>query len=300
MPGLAPHLRLLRKLLQKLNYHFTASAAPADEPFDPAKLRAAEAALKQLPVPDEGGRQYLAKHIPRLARTLALVPEPQGSGRVLELGCYMQITPLLNRLCGYGEVRGGYYGKLGQIDRKVVRFPDGEVSCDVAHFDAERDVFPYPDEYFDVVIAGEIIEHMTYDPMHLLLESRRVLRDGGTVVLSTPNIGSVTSVAKTLEGHDNPQIFFLYERPAPGRTPEIGHVREYTTYEIGETMKAAGFDVSQLFTTFIPEFSSHLPLLDFLAQSGYSTEHRGEQTWCVARKNTALTVDRFPWFIYSP
>jgi SAM-dependent methyltransferase len=212
----------------------------------------------------------------------------------------MQITPLLARLCGYREVRGGYYGKPGQIDHKTMAFPDGDFSAYVSHFDAERDPFPFPDGYFDVVVAGEIIEHMTYDPMHLLLESRRVLREGGTLVLSTPNVGSVTSAAKALNGRDNPQIFFLYERPVAGKPPEIGHVREYTTYEVGEAVTAAGFRVEQLFTTFIAEFASHLPLLDFLAQSGYSTEHRGEQTWCVASKDSALPIDRFPWFIYSP
>ncbi len=97
--------------------------------------------------------------------------------------------------------------------------------------------FPYPDEHFDLVIAGEIIEHMTSEPIHLLLESRRVLRDGGPLLVTTPNVGSVASVAKTLGGRDNPQIFFLYERPKPGEPADIGHVREYTAYELGDARK---------------------------------------------------------------
>jgi hypothetical protein len=132
----------------------------------------------------------------------------------------------------------------------------------------------------------------------MMLECRRVLRDGGYLLITTPNAGSITSVAKTLDGHDNPQIFFLYKRP--DEYPEIGHVREYTAYEIGETCKAAGFEVVQLFTTFIEEFSSHLPLLKFLEESGYDPENRGEQSWCLAVKRANLPTDRFPWFIYSP
>src|SRR5882757_4592831 len=151
-------------------------------------------------MPDDDSRAYLAKHIPRLARTLALVPPPGLSGRVLELGCYMQITPLLRRLCNYKEVRGAYYGPAGRTDRKTAQFPDGEFSCLVDHFDAERDPFPYEGGYFDLVIAGEILEHMIYDPMHLLLESRRVLREGGTLLITTPNVASITSVAKVLDG----------------------------------------------------------------------------------------------------
>lgn len=270
----------------------------ASEPFDPARVKQAEQALRHLPVPDPGAKAYLEKHIPRLARTLALVPPPQSTGRVLELGCYMQITPLLQRVCGYKEVRGAYYGPPGRVDRKTMQFPDAEFECSIDHFNAERDPFPYPDGHFDLVIAGEIIEHLTFDPMHMLLEARRVLRDGGHLLITTPNVGSVTSVAKTLDGHDNPQIFFLYKRP--GGEEEIGHFREYTAYELGETAKAAGFEVKQLFTTFIEEYSSHLPLLKFLAANGYSTENRGEQSWCLAAKRSSLPVDRYPFFIYSP
>jgi SAM-dependent methyltransferase len=278
-PRLPAHLRFIRTLLRKLNYHLNSSSPrKSAESFDSARLTQAEEALRSMPMPDAAAQAYLEKHIPRLARTLALVPPPQETGRVLELGCYMQITPLLQRLCGYREVRGAYYGTAGRVDRKRVKFPDG---------------------HFDLVVAGEIIEHLLYDPMHLLLESRRVLREGGYLLVTTPNVGSITSVAKTLDGHDNPQIFFLYERPVAGEEPDIGHVREYTAYELGEAVKAAGFEVAHLFTTFIAEYSSHSPLLTFLEANGYDTENRGEQSWCLAVKRAALPVDRYPFFIYS-
>ncbi len=295
------YFRALRAFLRWVNRRLPDSVVTHDASrFDPEQLRRSEAALRAMKMPDAEGDRYLAKHVPRLAKTLALVPPPQSTGRVLELGCYMQITPLLQRVCGYKEVRGAYYGPPGRIDRKTFAFPDGEFSCYVDHFDVERNEFPYPDDYFDLVVAGEIIEHMTYDPMWMLLESRRVLADGGYLLISTPNVGSVTSAAKALEGRDNPQIFFLYERPGPDQRTDIGHVREYTCYELGEAVKAAGFEVELLFTTFIDEFSEHRQLLRFLALNGYSTENRGEQTWCLARKNAALPIDRYPWFIYTP
>lgn len=301
VPSLPYPLRLVRNLLQRLNYHLSSPGdAATAEPFDAKKLKVNEEALRQLPTPDANARGYLDKHVPRLARTLALVPEPQSTGRVLELGCYMQITPLLQRTCGYKDVRGAYYGPPGKVDHKTIQFPDGEFSCEVDHFDVEKDAFPYPDGHLDLVIAGEIIEHLLSDPMWMLLEARRVLADGGYLLVTTPNVGSITSVAKTLDGHDNPQIFFLYKRPAPGEDPEVGHMREYTAHELGETVKAAGFEVTRLFTTHIAEFASHLPLLKLLAEHGYDTENRGEQTWCLARKRADLPVDRYPWFLYVP
>ena len=170
----------------------------------------------------------------------------------------MQITPLLSQLCGYREVRGAYFGPQGRVDHRVV----GRFECDIDHFDAERDPFPYPDNHFDLVIAGEILEHMIFDPMHLLVESQRVLVEGGRILVTTPNIASLASLAKTLAGTDNPQIYPYYKNPNP--ESEIGHMREYTAYELGEAVKAAGFEIERLFTTVIAEYFGHWPLLRLL------------------------------------
>lgn len=299
MPSLPYPLRLVRNLLRRLNYHFVSSRdfGLAGE-FDFEKVRAFEEALRQLPVPSDGARAYLERHVGRLARTLALVPSPGLTGRALELGCYMQITPLIQRVCGYREVRGAYYGPAGGSDQKAIQFPDGEFTCVVDLFNVEKDLFPYPEGHFDLVIAGEIIEHLIYDPMHTLLEARRVLSDGGFLLVTTPNVASIASVAKTLDGHDNPQIYFKYDRPSPDHEPEIGHMREYTAYELGEAVKSAGFEVIKLFTTTIDEYALHAPLLNFLAEQGYATENRGEQSWCLARKRAGLPVNRYPLFLY--
>jgi 2-polyprenyl-3-methyl-5-hydroxy-6-metoxy-1,4-benzoquinol methylase len=44
----------------------------------------------------------------------------------------------------------------------------------------------FPDASFDVVVAGELLEHIR-SPRLLIEEARRVLRPGGTLVGSTPN-----------------------------------------------------------------------------------------------------------------
>jgi SAM-dependent methyltransferase len=283
-----------------MNHHLTPKTNVTQEPFDPAQLQRIEQALRDLPAESEGARQYLAKHIPRLARTLALVPPPGETGRVLELGCYMQITPLLERLCGYREVRGAYFGPPGKIDHKTVSFPDRDFHCYIDHFDAERDRYPYPDGHFDLVVAGEIFEHMIYDPMHLLLESRRVLAEGGCLLLSTPNSAGLACVYKALVGRYSPQIYPHYK--IPDAEPEIGHMREYTLWEMGEAVKAAGFEVERLFTTVIGEYEGdwRAALITLLETHGYDTENRGEQSWCLARNQSGLPVNRHPSTIYGP
>jgi SAM-dependent methyltransferase len=46
--------------------------------------------------------------------------------------------------------------------------------------------FPFGDAAFDVVVAGELLEHVR-DPQHIVAEARRVLRPGGRLVGSVPN-----------------------------------------------------------------------------------------------------------------
>lgn len=50
--------------------------------------------------------------------------------------------------------------------------------------DAQK--MPYKDEMFDTVIAGELIEHLE-NPEKFLLESKRVLKDNGILIITTPN-----------------------------------------------------------------------------------------------------------------
>ncbi len=52
--------------------------------------------------------------------------------------------------------------------------------------DLNHDPIPYPDEFFDTVIGGDVIEHVA-NPMALLCEANRVLKPGGTIIISTPN-----------------------------------------------------------------------------------------------------------------
>ncbi len=47
----------------------------------------------------------------------------------------------------------------------------------------------YEDEFFDIVYAGEVFEHL-YNPDFFLQEASRVLKKGGFIILSTPNLSA--------------------------------------------------------------------------------------------------------------
>jgi SAM-dependent methyltransferase len=269
----------------------------------PPRLRYDEivAFVRSLDQPDDGARQYLEIHIPRIGRTLELVPPPRSSGSVLEMGAYMQMTPALQCVLGYKEVRGAYFGALGRTDEKALSAGGREVfRCFVDLFDAEKDRYPYEDGRFETVLACEIFEHLLHDPMHMLLEMRRVMEDGGTLILTTPNVASFTAVARALEQSGNPQLYSKFADPrGEYADTEIPHVREYTPKELREAVEAAGFEVENLFTEVIPGYGTDVWVKAFLERNGYSSAYRGEQMYCIARKRAALPVVRYPKFLYE-
>jgi len=73
------------------------------------------------------------------------------------------------------------------------------------------------DASFDVVVAGELLEHLR-DPQALVAEIRRVLRPGGTLVASVPN-------AYRLKG----RLRFLF-----GRSPELDptHLQMFSAADV--------------------------------------------------------------------
>lgn len=257
--------------------------------------------VRSMDFPDEAARQYTEIHLHRIGRTLEQVPEPVSSKRILEMGAYMQMTPALQCVLGYSEVRGAFFGSLGRTDEKVVTVGGKEIfHCLVDLFDAEKHRYPYDDGRFETVIACEIFEHLLHDPMHMLIEMNRVLEDNGNLVLTTPNVTSYTAVARVLEQSGHPQLYSKYADPrGEFAETEIPHVREYTPPELREAIESAGFDLISLTTEVIPGYGTEKWVKEFLERSGFSTTLRGEQMYCVAKKHAGKAIVRYPKFLYE-
>jgi len=251
--------------------------------------------------PDSAAKSYIETHLTRLEKTLAITP-PGGPGdRILEMGAYLQITPALQARLGYGEVRACYYGRAGKVEHRTQRSSEGEeFSCDIELFDAEKDGFAYDDEYFSTVLCCELLEHLTEDPMHMMSEINRILKPGGHLVLTTPNIGSLRAIGAILEGY-HPGFFPAYIRPPEdGAEAEARHNREYTPKEIVLLLLDSGFEVTLLETGPFreepkPEYAwvKHLLERYELAQ-----ELRGDGIYAVGRK-TGPVRERYPAWLYQ-
>ena len=247
---------------------------------------------------EDGSRDYVESHLTRLEKTLQVTPPGSTGDRVLEMGAYLQITPSLKTRLGYGEVYGCYYGPSGQCDWKKVTSDNGEeFSCRIDLFDAEKDRFPYDDGFFSSVLCCELLEHLPADPMHMMVEINRVLKMGGHLVLTTPNIASLRAVAGILQGF-HPMLFPAYIRPR--ESVEVRHNREYTAAEIKALLEISGFEVTLLETgPFRDEPKPELGWVEHLLDRYMlSKEHRGDGIYAVGRK-VAPVKDRYPAWLYS-
>lgn len=249
---------------------------------------------------DDGSRKYVKTHQTRLAKTLEITPPGTVADSILEMGAYLQITPALKTRLGYGEVRGCYFGELGQVDRRKVISDEGEAfCCEIDHFDAEKDRFPYNDGAFATVLCCELIEHLPTDPMHTMSEVNRILRPGGHLVLTTPNVVSLRAASAVLQGF-HPMLYPAYIKPNAGSEPAPRHAREYTPREIQTLLDNAGFEVELIETgPFLDEPTPELGWVDhLLAHYILPQDLRGDGIYIVGRKRGPIR-ERYPSWLYN-
>jgi len=245
-------------------------------------------------------RKYVETHSTRLAKTLEITPAGGPDDRILEMGAYLQITPALHTRLGYGEVRACYYGQLGTVEHRRVQSVSGEeFECDVELFDAEKDRFPYDDEYFSTVLCCELIEHLFNDPMHMISEVNRILQPGGYFVLTTPNIVSLRAISAILQGY-HPGFFPAYIKPSESGFVDARHNREYTPREMKFLFHDAGFETVSVETGAFRDEPKpeHEWVLHLLEKYRLPQDLRGDGIYAVGRKTGPVRV-RYPAWLYN-
>lgn len=107
----------------------------------------------------------------------SLLPEAKG-GRLLDVGCGIGTIALELQKRGF-DVYGIDLSSVA-VEKAKKRGVNAAV-CDV-----DKDGIPFADGYFDVVWAGDVVEHV-FDPVFLLQEMARVLKSDGRLLLTVPN-----------------------------------------------------------------------------------------------------------------
>ena len=241
-------------------------------------------------------QSYFETHVHRYVATLQQLPRGTAGMRLLELGAaFHHLTPALQRFSGYSEVRcTDIWTGAAQETRTITsQGADETFSFIVDNFDLQRQPWPYSDGEFDAVLCCEILEHLHSDPMGLLAEMNRVLKPGGVLLLTTPNLASAHAVEETMRGA-SPYGYGKFE--LRGKSTDR-HNREYTAAEVVRMAMAGGFAISEL-RTFDFYWPGNREVLKSLAVRGFPIAGRGDSTFLSARKHSAVK-DRYPEELYA-
>lgn len=101
---------------------------------------------------------------------------------------------------------------------------------------------------FDVVLAGDVLEHLL-DPDRVLLQALSLLAPNGRVVISLPNIAHADVRLSLLEGR------FDYN---PWGLLDATHIRFFTYKSLQELVKRAGLVITDMQRVRVPAFESEL------------------------------------------
>ena len=152
----------------------------------------------------------------------------------------------------------GYTVTAGDIDPSF--FKVRSISC--IYVDLNRK-FPIGDEEYDFVSCIEGIEHLQ-DQFQFVRECHRVLRAGGRLVLSTPNILNLASRLKYLLSG----FYSLVPRPIneSSLVPVFDHINPVTYYQQRYMLHTQGFRITEVTTDLIRRSASALYFLRPLIQ----------------------------------
>lgn len=156
----------------------------------------------------------------------------EKKGRILDIGCLSGefLVKLKQRgwKCHGIELSEAYKKALGS-------------NLDVIQHDVEKGI-PFPNGFFDIVYAGEIIEHL-YETDGFLMEVRRVLKPNGKAIITTPNIACLTNRILLLFGK-YPRYLEYSERGC-------GHIHLYNKGALKHQLRQRGFRIIRIIGNFL-------------------------------------------------
>lgn len=193
-------------------------------------------------------RGYLASSRGRIDATLEMLSQRlagRADARLLEVGRTPQdlmvrgLAPFLSSEVGAVEVPPVLWpGTPAVAEEWDEPLPDAgrAITFHCAQTNIERDRLPWPAESFDVILFCEVLEHLLYDPVHALVELGRVLKPGGYLLVSTPNVLCWMNLVALFINHNPRDLYSAYG-------PYGRHNREYSAPELATLLKQLGYTV---------------------------------------------------------
>ena len=175
---------------------------------------------------------------------LSLIPH-QRFERVLDLGCSDGVLSEKIKNITQGQLIGvdNYPQRYGRAETRGIIVKEADINHGL----------PFGDNEFDLVFAGETIEHVQ-SPDELLVEIRRVLKKDGLFILTTPNLAAWHNRLLLLFGlmPYGPEVSTKDASIGLGflqriKNPEpAGHIRVFTLRALKDLLKLNGFAIDKV------------------------------------------------------
>jgi glycosyltransferase involved in cell wall biosynthesis/SAM-dependent methyltransferase len=237
---------------------------------------------------EPGLAQYLGTHWTRFQTTLHHIVE-HAPRNILDVGVFppLAFEAMIVNALPEAKLSGVWEGPnpySQTVKSRNPKYPDFNIELRPANI--ERDAMPYDDAQFDMVLGMEIFEHLALDPHFFLCQAARVLRPGGQIILTTPNIGSHRGLHKILN-RQSPYSFGLF---VPSGGVYGRHNREYTPHEVEALASAAGFETHHLSTVDVYDDHVEAETAALMLARNDVLNLRGETIFYVGRKAGAPTA----------
>lgn len=181
---------------------------------------------------------YFKGHKRRYLSDLKLLHVFFVAGQILEVGSMpFHLTAYLSKI--------GISVKGIDLEPERARRFIKKYNLDISKCNVDTERLPFGDDSFEVVIFNEIFEHLRINPIATLLELNRVLKPGGKLILTTPNLYAVGNIWWYLTGRsiDNSPFKEYLKLEKLGH---MGHVRIYSAREVREFLFHTQFEVDKV------------------------------------------------------
>jgi SAM-dependent methyltransferase len=176
---------------------------------------------------------------PRLNVIASMLSDLRGR-RGADISTGLGFLPILLRHFGLDVVPTEHdpgAGQFARTGRDVLPYSIGSVPP------------PFPAGSLDFLVFAEVLEHLNLSPVRVLRELASLLRTGGQLIVTTPNIARLQHIELLAAGENFLEPFeesFPDNQPA---TDFVEHVREYSVREVVEAVEATGLGVDTVVMT---------------------------------------------------
>ena len=163
---------------------------------------------------------------------LELIPIANRNGTILEIGAASGDNLIYAKNNGYAK-------KIYDIELTNIE-NSNQQNCEFEKFiiaDIEKLNLDFKDEFFDVILIGDVLEHLV-DPYTILKKLQRILAPNGVVIASIPNIREWKTMKKIFFQGD-----FKYEESG---ILDRTHLRFFTKKNIIELFENQNYKIKSI------------------------------------------------------